>query len=140
MRLTTHDVTAPALTLAGAALVWADAAGTPLPGLGGPRVLGAAVLALGIASCAAGGGAPGTPNGYQNFVGLLGTAAFVLGLVTIATGSAGTLRALTGLLLGIAALSTIRRAVQPPRDRPPPDEAPGHPRRRYDREPVGGRR
>ncbi|HWL35574.1 MAG TPA: hypothetical protein VNQ77_05220 [Frankiaceae bacterium] len=134
MTLTWHDVTAPLLALAAGALVWADAAGSPAPGLGGTRVLGAAVLGLGMASCAVGGGAPGTAKGYQSFVGILGGLAFVLGIVTIATGSAGMLQSLAGLVVGIAVISTVRRVVQPLCEKPAVTQP------RDDRELVGGRR
>ena len=134
MTLTWHDITAPVLALAGAGLVWADAAGSPVPGFSGTRVLAATVLGLGIAACAVSGGAPGTAKGYQSFVGLLGGLAFVLGIATIATGSAGLLQATAGLVVGIAALSTIRRIVQPL------CETPVDTQQRDERELVAGRR
>lgn len=134
MTLTWHDITAPLLALAGAGLVWADAAGSAVPGFSGTRVLATAVIGLGVASCAVSGGAPDTAKGYQTFVGILGGLAFVLGIVTIATGSAGTLRVSAGLVVAIAVLSTIRRIVQPLCE-PPADTT-----RRDERELVGGRR
>jgi hypothetical protein len=104
------DGVATALVAAAGALYWAYEAGTPVAGFGGGRVLSAGILIIGVAACAAAGGAPDTSARWQTLMGALGLVAFALGVAGMLAGSAIVVRATIGAVGGIWLLTTSRRA------------------------------
>lgn len=117
------DGVATALVAAAAGLYWAYEAEAAVPGFGGERMLSAAILVLGVAACAAGGGAPETSARWQAFLGVIGFAAFGLAFAGMLAGTVLLVRLTLAVVVAAWVATTIRRAFATPAPSPVPDDA-----------------
>ncbi len=100
-------------------LLWAG--GTTLSGLSGPRALSVAIFGLGVGGCYTAksymetvygvGGRPRPPLFYVVFVSVLGGVTLVAGVVALASGGGSALATLTGAMVALWALATIRHSM-----------------------------
>jgi hypothetical protein len=118
MRLTWKDGAATVLTAAVVALYWAYLAGAGLPLVSGPRALAGAVLALGFAGCALGGGDVARASKRMQTVrrtvaGVLGVTVLIAALVTLFTGNTVWLAVMVGATVAIWATTTVFHVFGP---------------------------
>ena len=133
MRLTLrNDGLATAFVAAAGALYLAWEVDAPAAGFGSIRAISAAILVLGVAGCAASGGAADTSGAWQAFVGWLGVLAFGFSVAAMVAGSAVLLRLAIADVVLVWIVATTRRLLTP---RAVPPVIPAEPR-----ELVGGRR
>ena len=112
---------ATALVGAAAALYLLWVSGTTVAGLTGIRALTLAVFALGVGGCYAArsemaavygaGGGPRPPLLYVVLATILGGVTLVAGIVAFAGGGDAALATLTGAMVALWALATIRRTT-----------------------------
>jgi hypothetical protein len=139
MRLTWKDALATVFVGAAAVLyvLWAGGATVAEPWA--PRALGVAILGLGVGACYTAkshmetvygvNGGPRPPLFYVVLVSVLGGVTLVAGIVAIATGGAAALATLTGAMVALWALATIRhmRSRTTPEVHPHDALVDGHP-------------
>jgi hypothetical protein len=119
MRLTWHDAVATVLVAAATALYLAFRAGVDAAFVSGPRVLAVVVFVLGVSACAAGGGgvvpadAHDAQTAWTRAFGVHGAIAFVLMLLVLITANTGLLAVLTGLVVLLWLVTTVRHAIMP---------------------------
>jgi uncharacterized membrane protein len=121
MSLTWKDGLATALVGAAGVLYLLWVGGTTVAGLSGPRALAVAIFALGIGGCTTArsnmeavygvGGRPRPPVLYVVLTSVLGGLTLVAGVVAISGGSTATLAPLTGTMVALWALATIRHGA-----------------------------
>ena len=121
MSLTWKDGLATALVGAAAALYLLWVSDTTVAGLTGIRALTVAVFALGVGGCYAArsemaavygaGGGPRPPLLYVVLATILGGVTLVAGIVAFAGGGDAALATLTGAMVALWALATIRRTT-----------------------------
>ena len=121
MSLTWKDGLATALVGAAAALYLLWVSDTTVAGLTGIRALTVAVFALGVGGCYAArsemaavygaGGGPRPPLLYVVLATILGGVTLVAGIVAFAGGGDAALATLTGAMVALWALATIRHTT-----------------------------
>ena len=121
MSLTWKDGLATVFVGAAALLYLLSEGGATVVGLSGTRALSVAIFALGIAGCYTAksqmedvysvGGRPRPPLAYVAVVSVLGAVMLVAGIVAFSGGSASALATLTGAMVALWALVTIRHAT-----------------------------
>jgi hypothetical protein len=121
MGLTWKDGLATVFVGAAALLYMLFQGGVTVAGLSGPRALTVAIFALGIGGCYTAkshmedvygvGGRARPPLLYIVLVSVLGGAMLVAGLAAFSGGSASALATLTGAMVALWALATIRHAT-----------------------------
>ena len=118
MSLTKKDALATALVGAAGVLYLLWVGGTTVAGLSGPRALAVAIFALGVGGCTTArsnmgalygaGGRPRPPLLYVVVTSVLGGVTLVAGMVAMYGGSTAWLATLTGTMVALWALATIR--------------------------------
>jgi hypothetical protein len=121
MSLTWKDGLATVFVGAAAVLYLLSQGGATVAGLSGTRALSVAIFALGIGGCYTAksqmedvygvGGRPRPPLTYVAVVSALGAVMLVAGIVAFSGGSASALATLTGAMVALWALATIRHAT-----------------------------
>ena len=121
MSLTWKDGLASAFVGAAVALYMLSLGDTTIVGLSGPRALTIAVFALGVGGCYTAksqmqdvygvGGGPRPPLLYVVLASALGCVMLVAGIVAMSGGSASALATLTGAMVAVWALATIRHST-----------------------------
>jgi hypothetical protein len=121
MSLTKKDALATALVGAAGVLYLLWVGGTTVAGLSGPRALAVAIFALGVGGCTTArsnmgalygaGGRPRPPLLYVVVISVLGGVTLVAGMVAMYGGSTAWLATLTGTMVALWALATIRHGA-----------------------------
>ena len=121
MRLTWKDGLATLFVGAAAVLYLQWAGGTTVSETSAPRALSVGIFALGIGACYAAKsqmaavygveGTPRPPMPYVVLVSVLGAVTLVSGIVAIATGGGAALVTLTGAMVALWVLATIRHLM-----------------------------
>ena len=113
MRLTWRDGIATLLTAAAVAIFWALQAGFSLPLVASVRGAAAAILLIGVGTCAIGARMYERGRLYTT-LGFLGTVAFFAGLVAIIWARESALAVESSVIVFLWAATTIRHALPPP--------------------------
>jgi hypothetical protein len=121
MSLTWKDGLATAFVGAAVVLYMLSQGGTTVAGLSGPRALAVAIFGLGIGGCYTAkshmedvygvGGRPRPPLLYVVLASVLGGVMLFAGIVAFSGGSSSALATLTGAMVALWALATIRHAT-----------------------------
>jgi hypothetical protein len=121
MSLTWKDGLATVFVGAAAVLYLLWAGGTTVMGLSGPRALSVAIFGLGIGGCYTArshmetvygvGGRPRTPLYYVVLSSVLGGVTLVAGIAALASGGDAALATLTGAMVALWVLATIRHSM-----------------------------
>lgn len=123
MSLTWKDGLATVFVGAAAVLYLLSQGGTTVAGLSGPRATAVAIFGLGVGGCYTAkshmedvygvGGRPRPPLLYVVLASVLGGVMLVSGIVAFSGGSASALATLTGAMVALWALATIRHWASP---------------------------
>jgi hypothetical protein len=109
MRATWRDAVATGLVGAAATLYGAHAAGAHLPGLHAVRPIAAVIVGLGLLACVtAAWPLQDASSAYGRWVGALGAAAFVAGMIALIGGNEIALTALVGITVAMWITATAR--------------------------------
>jgi hypothetical protein len=121
MTLTWKDGLATGFVGAAVVLYLLSQGGTTVAGLSGSRALAVAIFGLGIGGCYTAksqmeavygvGGRPRPPLLYVVLASVLGGVTVVAGIVALSTGSTAALATLTGAMVALWALATVRHAT-----------------------------
>jgi hypothetical protein len=121
MRLTWRDGLATAFVGAAVLLYLMSSGDTTVAGLSGPRASAVAIFALGVGGCYtarsqmqdlySAGGRPRPPLLYVVVASVLGGVLLVTGVVAISGGSSSASAMLTGVMVMLWALATIRHSM-----------------------------